>query len=145
MLVGCQFCDLEFGRSRRGIRGIHQGIVSKQQAGLSLSPYIPDEFKRRRSCLKSRVLIVSDAWLQGPRAPVLLVTASRFVFISRRRRVFLRRAFEADDFNGFLINPFKIFRLEPVQTTRANMRSDDLLDGLAPCFIQFLEGAQGMC
>src|SRR5262249_57762221 len=105
MLVGCQFCDSEFGRSRRGIRGIHQGIVSKQQAGLSLSPYIPDELKRRRSCLKSIVLIESDAWLQGPRAPVLLVTAGRVVFFFPRRPGFFLRGLLGGDVSSSPSHP----------------------------------------
>src|SRR5215475_9004978 len=138
-MVFCLFCDSEFSRSRKGIRGIRHGIISKQQARLSLSTYIPDEFERQRYYLKSTVPSEACAWLESPRASVLLVTAGRLVFIGRRRRVFLRRAFEPDDFNGFLINPFEIFRLKPVKTASANMRANDLFDGLAPCFIQFLE------
>ena len=75
----------------------------------------------------------------------MLVTTGRLVFIGRRRWVFLWRAFEPDDFDGFLINPFEIFRLKPVQTACANMRADDLFNGFASCFIQFLERTQGMC
>ena len=110
-------------------------LSQKQQAGLSQSPYIPDEFKRRQYYLKSTVPSEAEVWLEGPRASVLLVTAGRFVFVGRRRRVFLRWAFEPDYFDGFLINTFEIFRLEPVETACANMRADDLFYGFAPCFI----------
>jgi len=82
---------------------------------------------------------------QCPRASILLITASRFIFVGRHRQVFLRRPFEPDNFNGFLVNPLEIFRLEPVQAARADVRADDLLDGLAPSIVQFLERAQGMC
>src|SRR5262245_38709219 len=97
------------------------GIVSKQEI----------ELKSERS--------------QCPWASILLITASRFIFIGRHSQVFLRRPFEPDDFNGFLVDPLEIFWLEPVQAAGADVRADDLLDGLASRIVQFLERAQGMC
>src|SRR5262245_52607382 len=102
-------------------------------------------FKRHRSYLKLTVPIEDNALLEGSRTSILLVTASRFIFIGRRRRVFFRRAFETYDFDGFLINPFQIFWLKPVQATGADVCANNLFDGLASCFIQFLKSAQGMC
>jgi hypothetical protein len=82
---------------------------------------------------------------QCPWASILLITASRFIFVGRHRQVFLRWPFEPNDFNGFLVDSLEIFRLEPVQAAGADVRADDLLDGFAPRIVQFLERAQGMC
>jgi hypothetical protein len=88
---------------------------------------------------------LKSARSQCPWASILLIPASRFIFVGRHRQVFLRRPFEPDNFDGFLVNPLEIFRLEPVQAACADVRADDLLDGLAPSIVQFLERAQGMC
>jgi hypothetical protein len=88
---------------------------------------------------------LKPARLQSPWASILLIAASRFIFVGRHRQVFFRRPFEPNNFNGFLVNPLEIFGLEPIQAARANVRADDLLDGLASHIVQFLERAQGMC
>jgi hypothetical protein len=93
------------------------GIVSKQEI----------ELKSARS--------------QCPWASILLIPASRFIFVGRHRQVFLRRSFKPNDFNGFLVYSLEIFRLETVQAAGADVRADDLLDGLAPIIVQFLERA----
>ena len=88
---------------------------------------------------------LKPALSQCPWASILLIAASRFIFVGRHRQVFLRRSFEPDDFNSFLVDSLKIFWLETVQTAGADVCADDLLDGLAPRIVQFLERAQGMC
>lgn len=88
---------------------------------------------------------LKPALSQCPWASILLIAASRFIFVGRHRQIFLRRSFEPDDFNGFLVDSLKIFWLETVQTAGADVGAYDLLDGLAPRIVQFLERAQGMC
>ena len=52
---------------------------------------------------------------------------------------FLRRAFQAHDFNGFLINPLEVFRLESVKTTGANVSSYNLFHRVPSRIVQLLK------
>lgn len=77
--------------------------------------------------------------LQSPWTAILFVSAGRLIFARREHRILIRRTFKSNDFNSFLINSLKIFRLKTVQATRANMGSDNLLDGLPSNLIQVLK------
>src|SRR5262245_2642182 len=113
MLVCRQFCDLGLGRSRRGSGG-SAGMMSQNDRSDQVRRLTFLMNLNATGIVSVQEIELKPALSQCPWASILLIAASRFVFIGRHRQVFLRRPFEPYDFNSFLVDPLEIFWLESV-------------------------------